>query len=255
MFVNELKSKLKENAETAYGIFIGFPSTQLVEIAAYNGFDVVVIDDEHGTFTSQDIENMTIAAERAGVTPLVRVPSSDRINILKALDRGAHGVHVPQVNTKDEAKRVVEAVKYPPLGSRGAAFSMRAAKYGTVPIDQYLTAANEQTLVCIHIETKEALDNLEEIVQVDGIDMIYIGPTDLSVSIGYKGDIHHPDVLDAIDSIKKTANKYGVKVGIHTKDSRGAKKRRDWGADYVGLTITSLINQSFSTYINEVKHS
>lgn len=247
------KNKLKLENSTKFGLFIGFPSTQMVEMAAYNGFDALVIDNEHGLFSPENIEQMVIASELSGITPLVRVVSSDRHEILKALDRGAHGVHVPQVDSKEEAERVVEAVKYPPLGKRGAAFSMRAARYGTVPIYEYLEHANKETLVCMHIESEKALQNVNDILSVPELDMVYIGPTDLSVSLGYGGRIDHPEVLKAVDTIQKSAKKYGVRIGIHTTDSKGAKQRRDWGADYICLTITSLINSVFEDYIISVK--
>lgn len=251
MFQNKLKQSLKDSPkETAFGLFVGFPSTQIVEMAAFNHFDTVVIDNEHGMLTPENVEHMVIAAENACVTPLVRVVSSGQTEILKAMDRGAHGVHVPQVDSKEEAESVVEAVKYPPEGKRGAAFSMRAARYGTVPVYDYLEHANQQSLVCIHIESVKAMKNISGILSVEGIDMVYIGPTDLSVSLGYGGRIDHPEVLKAIDIIYQTAREYGVKVGVHTKDSKGARARKDWGADYVGLTVTSLINQVFSQYIN-----
>ncbi|EDL65583.1 HpcH/HpaI aldolase family protein [Bacillus sp. SG-1] len=254
MFYNKLKDKLKENSgKSALGAFVGFPSTQMVEMAAYNGFDVVVIDNEHGLLSPENVEHMVIAAENAGVTPLVRVVSSDAAVILKTMDRGAHGVHVPQVDSKEEAQKVVEAVKYPPLGKRGAAFSMRAAQYGTVPIYEYLEHANQQSLVCIHIESGKAMENLEDILSVEGIDIVYIGPTDLSVSMGYGGRVDHPEVLKSIDKIYKVAKEHGVKVGIHTKNKEGARQREEWGADYVSLTVTSLINQSFKDYISGVK--
>lgn len=249
MFHNLLKQNLNDAAHRAsLGVFIGFPSTQLVEMAGYNGFDVVVIDNEHGMLSAENVEHMVIAAESAGVTPLVRVVSSEPTEILKAMDRGAHGVHVPQVNSKAEAERVVEAVKYTPMGKRGAAFSMRAARYGTIPIQEYLERANQESLICVHIESEQAMNNLQDILSVPGIDLAYIGPTDLSVSLGYGGDMNHPEVLKAIDEIHTTARGAGVKVGIHTKDRQGALNRVNWGADYVCCTITSLIKQSFTNF-------
>nr|WP_106779304.1 aldolase/citrate lyase family protein [Lysinibacillus timonensis] len=254
MFNNKLKATLNSNSqETVFGVFIGFPSTQLVEMAGYNGFDVIVIDNEHGMLSAENIEHMVIASENVGATPLVRVSSSSESEILKVMDRGAHGVHVPQVEDKEQVKKIVEAVKYPPIGKRGAAFSMRAAQYGIVPIHEYLEHANEQSLICIHIESSKAMENLEEILSVEGIDMVYIGPTDLSVSLGFGGRIDHPEVLKNIDKIYETARKYKVKVGIHTKDKAGAKARKEWGADYVCLTVTSLVNHSFKEYITEAK--
>ncbi|MFM1652539.1 HpcH/HpaI aldolase family protein [Brevibacillus sp. B_LB10_24] len=254
MFHNKMKAQSNNHQQgTVFGVFIGFPSTQLVEMAAYNGFDTVVIDNEHGLLSAENVEHMVIAAELAGITPLVRVVSSEPGEILKALDRGAHGVHVPQIDTKEEAQRVVEAVKYPPAGKRGAAFSMRAAKYGTIPVHEYLDQANRETLVCIHIESAKALHNVKEILSVPGIDMVYIGPTDLSVSLGFGGRMDHPEVLKAIDDIYQSAKQRGVSVGIHTKDGKGARMRSEWGADYVCLTVTSLMNDAFSQYIHTAK--
>lgn len=252
---NKLKTLFQENSqETALSVFVGFPGTQMVEMVAYNGFDAVVIDNEHGMLSAENVEHMVIAAENAGITPLVRVVSSDPAHILKAMDRGAHGVHVPQVETKEQAISVVEAVKYPPCGKRGAAFSMRAAKYGTVPIHEYLEHANKQSLICIHIESGKAMDNLKEILSVKGIDMVFIGPTDLSVSLGFAGNIAHPEVLKSIDKIYHTAKEQGLKVGIHTKSKEGARQREEWGADYVSLTVTSLLNEAFKDYIAGVKN-
>lgn len=254
MFDNKLKKKLyAAERTTAFGVFIGVPSTQMVEMAGYAGFDAVVIDNEHGLLSEENVEHMVIASELTGITPLVRVVSSEPSYILKAMDRGAHGVHVPQIDSKEEAERVVEAVKYPPAGKRGAAFSMRAARYGTVPVHEYLEHANRESLICIHIESEKAMGNLQEILRVPGIDMVYIGPTDLSVSLGCGGRIDHPEVLKAIDAIHQTAREFGVKVGIHTKDSKGAKMRKEWGADYVCLTVTSLLTDSFSQYVKAVK--
>ncbi|MCM3399824.1 aldolase/citrate lyase family protein [Oceanobacillus profundus] len=253
MFYNQLKRRWSEPTENpVLSVFVGFPSTQIIEMAALSQFDVIVIDNEHGMHSYENIENMVIAAENKGITPLVRTSSSDPSELLKVMDRGAHGVHVPQVDSKEQAERIVEAVKYPPLGKRGAAFSMRAADYGNIPIQQYLEKANQETLIGIHIESEKAMVHLNEILSVKEIDMVYIGPTDLSVSLGYGGSIDHPEVLKTIDNIYETAKTYGVKVGIHTKDRSGALMRKNWGADYVGITVTSLINQSFKHFTNHV---
>ncbi|OCA81472.1 aldolase [Bacillus sp. FJAT-27225] len=249
MFKNRLKANLANGDKKSHlSLFVGFPSIHVVEMAAYNHFDVVVIDCEHGNLSYENIEHMVIAAENAGITPLVRTVSSEPGEILKVLDRGAHGVHVPQVETKEQAERIIEAVKYPPIGKRGAAFSMRAAKYGTLPIEEYLEKANEETLVCVHIESEKAMQNLNEILQTPGIDLVYVGPTDLSVSLGYGGSIDHPEVLKAVDEIKKTAARYNVKIGVHTKNGLGAQNRSRWGADYIGITVSSLIIDSFNQY-------
>lgn len=256
---NALKENaLKGNAVNAHkqnvlSLFIGFPTIHIVEMAAYHRFDAVVLDNEHGMLSDENIEHMVIAAELAGVKPLVRVPSSDAVYILKAMDRGAHGVHVPQVETKEQALEVVAAVKYPPLGRRGAAFSMRAARYGTIPIAEYLREANRRSFIAIHIESERALENVDAILEVEGIDLVYIGPTDLSVSLGYEGQVDHPQVIRAAEKIRDSAKKRGLSVGMHVKSAEGAKERFRWGADYVGITVTSLINGALSDYVRQAR--
>ncbi|WP_051663001.1 HpcH/HpaI aldolase family protein [Alicyclobacillus macrosporangiidus] len=248
---NHFKRKLYDPvAAPPLSLFIGAPSAALVEMAAYAGFDAVVLDNEHGTFTHEQLEVLCAVAENAGVTPVVRVVSGEPAEILKALDRGAHGLHVPQVNSREEAERVVEAVKYPPLGRRGAAFSIRAARFGTVPVDGYLEEANRETSIAVHIETERALERIDEILTVPGLDVAYIGPTDLSVSLGCGGRTDAPRVLEAIDAVLASGRRHGVKVGIHVKDAAAARDRLRWGADYVGTTWTALINGAFAGYIH-----
>ncbi|MCL6516073.1 aldolase/citrate lyase family protein [Alicyclobacillus sp.] len=251
---NTFKRKLLDpTADPPLSIFIGVPSAALVEMAAYAGFDAVVLDNEHGTFTHEQIEMLCAVAENAGVTPMVRVVSGERTEILKALDRGAHGLHVPQVNSPEEALAVVEAAKYPPLGKRGAAFSIRAARFGAIAVDRYLEEANRETCIAVHIETRRALERIDEILSVPGLDVAYIGPTDLSVSLGCAGQPDAPPVREAIDEILNAGRRHGVRVGIHVPNPHAARDRLRWGADYVGTTWSALIAGAFSGYVRGVR--
>lgn len=199
MPVNRMKTKLSAG-EPAFGLSVMIPSPQIVESAAGMGFEWVLIDCEHGTVGVESMELMVMAAEAAGITPIVRPCSNGAGDILQAMDRGAMGVQIPHVNTAVEARAAVAAVKFHPQGRRGLAAGTRASGYGfsgTMP--GFVAEANAATLVCIQIEDEEALPNLDEILQVEGVDVFFIGPSDLSQSMGYPGNPKAPAVANAID--------------------------------------------------------
>ena len=201
---NVMKAKMKAG-EPAYGVSVMIPSPQIVEMVAGLGFDWVMIDCEHGTLSLESVEALTLAAEAGGITPIVRPRSKDPGEILRVMDRGAMGVQVPHVNTAADARRVVEAVKYHPLGSRGLAAGTRPANYGFgLDTADYVSQANAETLVCVQLEEAEALLNIDDILQVRGVDVFFIGPSDLSQSLGYPGQTQAPPVRAAIDGALAT---------------------------------------------------
>ncbi len=191
---NTLKHKLQEG-QAAFGVMITFPSPTVVEILGYLGFDWVLIDNEHGSITVDNSEDMIRAAELTGIAPIVR-PVGNRPEIIAPfLDRGAWGVQVPHVNTREEAIAAVDACKYYPDGQRGMFSRGRPAEYGmSGSTTDYVAQANVNTLICLMLEEIEAIDNLEEIVTVKGVDVLFIGSGDLSQSMGYPGQQTHPEV-------------------------------------------------------------
>jgi 4-hydroxy-2-oxoheptanedioate aldolase len=198
MHKNRMKDKLL-SGQPAFGVSVMIPSPQIVEMIGKLGFDWVMIDCEHGTNTLESVELMIMAAEASGITPIVRPKTKDPDDILKVMDRGAMGVQVPHVNTAADAQRVVESVKYHPLGKRGLAAGTRPADYGYgLSMDEYVEQANRETLVCVQLEEVEALGNIDEILAVEGIDVFFVGPSDLSQSMGYPGRANAPEVQDAI---------------------------------------------------------
>ncbi len=199
MQANRMKAKL-EAGEPAFGLSVMIPSPQVVESAAGMGFDWVLIDCEHGTIGVESMELMVAAAEAAGVTPIVRPRTNAAIDILQAMDRGAQGVQVPHVSTAEQARSAVAAVKFHPLGERSLAVGTRASRYGFGgSLAGFVEEANRATLVCVQIEDAEALPNLEAILRVEGIDVFFIGPSDLSQSMGFPGDPKAPPVAKAIE--------------------------------------------------------
>jgi 4-hydroxy-2-oxoheptanedioate aldolase len=196
---NKMKAKL-EAGQPAFGVSVMIPSPQIVEMVGRLGFDWVLIDCEHGTLSAESVELLCMAAEVSGITPIVRPQTNAPDAILRALDRGAMGVQVPHVNTANDAQRAVEAVKYHPLGTRGLAAGTRPAGYGFgLSAADYVAQANRETLVCVQLEEVEALQNIGEILQVPGVDVFFVGPSDLSQSMGFPGRTDAPEVQGAIE--------------------------------------------------------
>ena len=196
---NRMKEKLRAG-EPVYGVSVMIPSPQIVEMVGAFGFDWVLLDCEHGTLTLESVELMAMAAEACGVTAIARPTTRSPEHILQVLDRGVMGVQVPHVNSARDAREVIAAVKYHPLGNRGLAAGTRAAVYdahGTLA--DYVRAANEATLIAVQLEEQAAIDNIDELLAVDGIDVFFIGPSDLSQSMGHPGNPKAPAVARAID--------------------------------------------------------
>ena len=198
------KNKLKEKllaGEPAFGVSVMFPSPQIVEMVGKLGFDWVLIDCEHGSSSPESVEMMAMAAELTGITSIARPLSNTSEEILKVMDRGAMGVQVPHVNNADDARRAVEAVKYHPQGVRGLAAGSRPANYGFgISMSDYVVESNKETMVCIQLEEAEAIQNIDEILRVEGVDVFFVGPSDLSQSLGYPGRSDVPEVREVINS-------------------------------------------------------
>jgi 2-dehydro-3-deoxyglucarate aldolase/4-hydroxy-2-oxoheptanedioate aldolase len=213
--VHNLKLKLK-NGDLAVGTMISeIRNPNLAYLLAQCGFDFFVIDNEHGSYSPETISNMIAAARGADVLTIVRIPEIRRETILKPLDCGAAGLLVPQVNTAHQVKEIMTHAKYPPLGNRGVALSRPHSLYARPNADQYLEQANEDTFIAVQAESPEAIQNLESIAAAPGVDAIFVGPADLSVSLGIPGQVTHPDEIQAIDRVVEVCQKHGISPGIH----------------------------------------
>jgi len=202
MFNGEVKRKL-EAGETVFGSFVKLDAPAIAELYGIAGFDFVILDAEHGCYTHAGIENMIRTCERMGMSSVVRTPDAGEANILHVLDSGASGIQVPSLRSAAEVREVIRKAKYWPLGERGSARACRAAAYGTLP--DYEQRANRETLVSVHVENKEMVEDIEALCAVDELDVLFIGPGDLSASLGHPGDAAHPDVVAAIDRVIEVA--------------------------------------------------
>ena len=196
---NEMKARLQAG-KPALGCSIMIPSPQMVEMAAHAGFDWVLIDMEHGTIGLETAELMCMAAEARGITPIVRPRNNASAEITSVMDRGAAGVQVPHINTADDARRALGAVKFGAGDNRGLAAGTRPDSYGLAKaMPDFVRDANAQSLVCIQLEHAKAIENVDALLAVDDIDVYFIGPSDLSQSMGHPGNPKAPPVKDAID--------------------------------------------------------
>jgi 4-hydroxy-2-oxoheptanedioate aldolase len=249
---NTVKEKLKAGRGVA-GVFCNLPSPGAVEMLGLMGYDFVIIDAEHGPMGPDICEHMVRAADASGIVPIVRVALNLPQNILRYLDAGALGVQIPMVNTREEAERVVASSKYPPLGRRGLA-STRASGYGVgMGQAEYVRMANEETLVVVQVETREALANLEEIAAAETVDVVFLGPTDLSSALGHTGETDHPEVLAAIEDAGKTILRAGKVAGTIARDPEAYKHWRGLGFQYLATGLTSFISQSGRAYLQGVR--
>ena len=211
MKINRLKKKIG-GKEVALGTFLFVPSPAVVEILGHAGFDFAIIDTEHAPMSPLDttlLENLVRAAEVSGVTPLVRLPEASKIMTQKVLDAGAVGVVVPGIRTREDAEGVVRASRYPPEGERGCCSLTRPTGYSAKYTGGYWAEANRNAMVALLIENREAVENLEGILSVPGIDFIFFGPRDYSMSLGY-ADVNNPETLEARRKVEMICEKNGV---------------------------------------------
>lgn len=196
------KARLRAR-DPMYGCFVGLPSPAMVEMVGYAGFDFVIIDVEHGTFSPESIEHMVRAADIANIPALVRLPSGSNYHILGALEMGAAGFMVPHVGSVAQTREIVASAYYPPLGHRGISSRTRAAQHGMVRPANYLPSQAEQTSVILMIEDKDTIPEVGAMAKVEGVDAMFVGPSDLSASLGRMANPKHPDVVGALDRIFK----------------------------------------------------
>jgi 2-keto-3-deoxy-L-rhamnonate aldolase RhmA len=239
LFENPVKRMIKAGKKTA-GAWAQLCSPIATEILGRGGFDWILVDMEHAPGDVLTLVSQFQALGGTGAVPIVRVPWNDMVWIKRILDAGAYGLMIPYVNTRDQAMAAVQACKYPPAGNRGIAGSPRAAGYGRDTAG-YLKRANDEIFVMLQVETPQAIDNLEAIAKVPGVDMLFIGPMDLSTSMGHFGNPAHPDVQAAIATVEAKAKKLGMPLGTISGSWEQAKALYDRGYQLITLMSDSVL--------------
>jgi len=251
---NKMKDKFLAG-KPALGLSMMIPSIQLVEMAGQLGFDWVLLDCEHGALNLETVEAMIIAAEANGITPIVRPYKNEPELIGQYLDRGAKGIQAPHVNTAEEAQAIVNAVKFPPQGNRSIAVGTRAAGYGFHrSMAEYVKQANQDLLVCVQIEEKQAVTNIEEIAAVPGIDVLFVGPSDLSQSLGHPGEASHPEIKPVIDEAFSRILASG-KIAGTAGNLPTTTKRLEQGVLYYYTHLTTLLAYASDEYLKNIESS
>ncbi len=232
----KLINNLKNNTFSV-GPFAKTSDPAMIEVMGLAGFDFFIIDLEHGPNTIETAQNLIRAASLHGMTPVVRVGENNESQISKALDIGASGVQVPQIGNKEDALKVVEAAKFAPLGKRGVCRYVRSAGYSSMDKGVYFKTSNENSLIILQIEGKEGIENLDGILNVGGVDIIFIGPYDLSQSLGLTGQISHPDVVKAMKDVVKRAKAKGKVVGTFVETPEEVKMWKEMGVLYLSYKV------------------
>ena len=203
-------------SEVMAGTFLNLGSATSVEIAAAAGFDWLLLDFEHGSGSLSELRAMLLACKGHAVAPVVRIRSADPDTVKFVMDSGAAGIMFPYISSVEEATQAVRAIKYPPLGARGVAGIIRATDYGRT-WNSYFQEANARGLVVVQIETPEAVDAADGIAALEGVDVLFVGPLDLSVNLGTPGDFSTPRFVESLQRVVAACDRHGKSAGILSK--------------------------------------
>jgi len=229
---NAFKRALSQG-QLQIGLWSSLCSNIAAEIISDSGFDWILLDTEHSPNEIPDLVSQLQAIQRGTATPIIRPAWNDAVLTKRALDIGAQSLLFPYVQNPEEARRAVASTRYPPQGVRGVSVAARASRYGRTP--GYLTKANDEICVLVQVETGAALAQIEAIAKVEGVDGVFIGPSDLAASLGHLGNPQHPDVQKAIEDAGKRLMAIGKPAGILTGNEEEARRYIGWGYLFVAV--------------------
>jgi 2-keto-3-deoxy-L-rhamnonate aldolase RhmA len=231
-----LKNSVRErlySGETCFGTFLTIGNPDIADILKRLGFDWFVFDMEHSYLSTDDVKTMMQTLEESNVSPIVRIGQIDQYLVKRALDIGSEGLIAPLVNSAEESERLVKFAMYPPEGLRGAGPG-RATRYG-LNMKEYFNTANRELLMAVQIETKEALSNVDEILATKRIDVGFVGPTDLTISLGFGAERSNPKVIEAMKRVVKSCNDHGKIAGTMAATVDEIKKFQELGFKFLSL--------------------
>ncbi len=259
MLQNRIKKIIREGGVALAAHGGCFREPEVIELIGQAGYDGVFIDMEHTGFDLRDIQTMVLAAERHGITPIVRTSGFDAAFILRLLDIGVQGIYVPHVQDLETARQAVMATRYTPLGDRGLIGFCRAAAYGQVPLKEHIEQSNREVMLTLMIEDKEALDEIDAIAALDGVDLIAPAPNDLGASLGVPGQPDHPKLVAAmtqiIDAVRKAGKARLTLPLAHPLYPRTAAQCKELGAGLIlcGAPPQVRLLRSYSQELAEVR--
>lgn len=251
---NAVKAKIRKG-EVPIGALLLMQDPMLVELCALCGFDYVVFDGEHGALTPERLEHLVRACDSFGLTAIARLRVDTADAMLPYVETGILGVMQPRTQSAAAAQLLVDGTKYAPIGKRGMGTG-RASIYGTVPGRDHVREWNEEMLTIGQIEDKEGIDNLPEILRVDGLDSFYVGSNDLAHSLGFTGESSHPEVRKVQADIAKRIKSSGKWVGFGARspyDAQEGKRLRDVGADFFSYNLVGLFLKTGTDLVNNTR--
>ena len=235
------------------GPFIRMPRAEMVEILGLAGFDFAIVDLEHGAIMPNEVYPMILAAENRGIRLIARVPGLQESYIKWLLDLGIGGLQIPHIKTVADAAKAVEYARFAPDGERGLCRFVRAAGFSDTPKEEYLNTAKDKSVLVLQIEGREGAENIEAITDVKGIDVLFVGPYDLSQSLGLTGQIWHEKVVTEIQRIIAVCDRKGIFTGIFTDTPEGIERWSSLGVKYLNyrIDVEMMLNYSKSV-VNDI---
>lgn len=230
----DLRSRIRAG-ETLIGVFSDLASPLAAELCGQAGFDWIILDLEHGAATETDLLALLYAVETTAMAAIVRPQSSERLRVGRALDLGAAGIMLPQLQSIDEVRTAVGYLRYPPTGQRGVALRTRGARLGTIGHADVARVVNEQIVGIVQIESIGSLAAVDDIAALDEVDVLFVGPADLTHSLGIPGRFDEPAYLDALRAVVAACRTHGKAAGILIYDAAGLPPLLDLGFTFIGL--------------------
>jgi 4-hydroxy-2-oxoheptanedioate aldolase len=229
---NFLKNKLN-NGDTVIGTWCIIPSAVNAEIISLTGVDFIIIDNEHGSISFETATSMIMACELNKVSPIYRPPNVNQGDITKALDLGFHGIQVPNITSRQQLDEILKYAKFPPSGNRGFSPFVRSAGYTNLNSENYFNTANSNTLVAINIEGIDAIENVEQFLDVEELDIIFLGAFDISKVLGTPGNMNNPELLSQMEHLTKLIRQAGKHAGTITTSKEKITQYIEFGMDYI----------------------
>lgn len=240
MLNTHMKDKLRRG-KPVFGTFVKENSSRLIELYGRAGFDYVILDAEHGAFSLSEAENMVRAADSVNMSTILRIPDCTEASVLHGLDIGAGGVQIPSLVDVEVARFGAQFSRYYPLGNRGLSLDQRSGDYGMAKAAEYFKHANENVSLVLQVEKKEMVDQVEELCKIPQLDIIFIGPGDLSQSLGKPGQMDDPEVQEAIKHVCEVGLHYKKIVGTIVMNPSQLKKYIDMGMLYMSISTDFMI--------------
>jgi len=251
---NHLLEKLKSGSEPCVGTFSIIPSPVVTDILCESGLDFIIFDGEHGPINFEIAQTMAMICQAHSVSPVMRVSGVDQSEILRALEIGVHGVQVPNLNSVEEASTLIEYAKYPPMGKRGLSPFTRASQYSAVNATEMVKKSNSNTLLNIHIEGALGIENIEQLLEVDSLDIFFLGLFDISSYMGLPGQVEHPEIQKLFKKLVGKIESAGKIVGTISNNERQLKSFIDMGVRYIAHSVDChLLIHSYKTILSSIR--